>query len=298
MTDSPIPNLEIDPSLKQRIDALAGDFASVGEAEIAAVSTNIAGPLHEDRNWVSFCDSVTSTIRETGYVVVRGLDPDGGKSLLCISAALGAAFHTYGPNRVVKRFRMSPWTSELSHTIRAGDFHTDGNVSATPPVGTAMQCEIEDPGAPEYAEQRVAYLPHLISRLASGTPEDVEAFKFLTEGHAAMAHERSPEIWQGRLVQNGTIRYHPHSLRVASKRLGGQPQNIELLIARIHQAAIDVSVPFHTGPGDTVLVSNLTALHYRGACSVRFRNFPTEYDSRSLLVLHLKDRDESESSAR
>ncbi len=161
-----------------------------------------------------------------------------------------------------------------------------------------MQCEIEDPGAPEYAEQRVAYLPHLMSRLASGTPEDVETFKFLTEGHAAMAHERSAEIWQGRLVQKGTIRYHPHSLRVASKRLGDQPQNIEVLIATIHRAAIDVSVPFHTGPGDTVLVSNLTALHYRGACSVRFRNFPTEYDSRSLLVLHLKDPGEQKRAAR
>jgi hypothetical protein len=298
MTDSPIPNLKIDPSLKQRIDALASGFASVGDAEIAAVSTNIAGPLREDQNWISFCDSVTSTIRTTGYVVVRGLDPDGGKSLLCVSAALGAAFHTYGPNRIVKRFRMSPWTSELSHTIRTGDFHTDGNVSAIPPVGTAMQCEIEDPGAPEYGEQRVAYLPHLISRLASGTSEDVAALAFLTEGHAAMAHERSAEIWQGRLVQNGIIRYHPHSLRVASKRLGDQPQNIELVIARIHQAAIDVSVSFHTGPGDTVLVSNLTALHYRGACSVRFRNFPTEYDSRSLLVLHLKDPGDPERAAR
>jgi hypothetical protein len=297
MTDSLLPNLEINPALKQRIDALAGDFASVGDAEIAAVSTNITAPLREDRNWVSFCDSVTSTIRNTGYIVVRGLDPDGGKSLLCVSAALGVAFHSYGPNRIVKRFRMSPWTSELSHTIRAGDFHTDGNVSAIPPVGTAMQCEIEDPGAPEYAEQRVAYLPHLLSRLASGTSEDVEAFEFLTQGNAAMAHERSAEIWQGRLVQNGTIRYHPHSLRVASKRLGNRQENIELLIARIHRAAMDVSVPFHTGPGDTVLVSNLTALHYRGACSVRFRKFPTEYDSRSLLVLHLQDTDELKRSA-
>jgi hypothetical protein len=297
MTDSPIPNLEIDSSLKQRIDAVAGNFASVGEAEMAAVSSNITAPIREDLNWVSFCDSVTSTIRNTGYVVVRGLDPDGGKSLLCVSAAFGAAFHTYGPNRIVKRFRMSPWTSELSHTIRAGDFHTDGNVSATPPVGTAMQCEIEDPGAPEYAEQRVAYLPRLLSCLASGTSEYVEAFEFLTEGNAAMAHERSAEIWQGRLVQNGTIRYHPHSLRVASKRLGNQSQNLDLLIATIHRAAIDVSVPFHTGPGDTVLVSNLTALHYRGACSVRFRNFPTEFDSRSLLVLHLKEPDELKRSA-
>ena len=57
----------------------------------------------------------------------------------------------------------------------------------------------------------------------------------------------------------------------------------------IHRAALGVSVPFHTGKGDTLLVSNRTALHYRGACSVRFTKFPTEFDSRSLVVLHLKE---------
>src|SRR5436305_38218 len=143
------------------------------------------------------------------YTVVRGLNADEGRSLLVVSTALGASFDAYRPRQIVKRFRMSPWTNELSHTIRAGDFHTDGNVSAIPPVGTAMQCEIEDPGAPEFAEQRVAYLPHLLERLASGDREDAEALAFLTEAETAMAHERSNEVWRGRLVQNDTIRYHP-----------------------------------------------------------------------------------------
>jgi alpha-ketoglutarate-dependent taurine dioxygenase len=187
---------------------------------------------------------------------------------------------------------MSPWTNELSHTIRAGEFHTDGNVSPLPPVGTTMQCENEDPGAPEYAEQRVAYLPHLLQRLASGTSEDVEALKFLTETETAMAHERSSEIWRGHLVKDSTIRYHPHSLRLASKRLNEQSPKLESAIAAIHRGALDVSVPFHTHPGDTVMVSNRTALHFRGACSVRFTKFPTEFDSRSLFVLHLKEPSE------
>jgi hypothetical protein len=152
-----------------------------------------------------------------------------------------------------------------------------------------MQCEIEDPGAPEYAEQRVAYLPDLLERLASGDAGDAEALVFLTEAEAIMAHERSPDVWRGRLVQNGTIRYHPQSLRVAAKRLNEPSLNLEAVIGAIHSAAIDVSVPFHTLPGDTVLVSNRTALHYRGACSVRFTRFPTEFESRSLFVLHLKE---------
>jgi hypothetical protein len=289
MTGLSLPDTTIDPSLKRKIDAVAEAFASVEDAEIAALTADIVGPLRADERWIAFCDLVTSTIRQCGYIVVRGLNADEGRSLLIVSTSLRSAFDAYGHRRIVKRFRMSPWTNELSHTIRAGDFHTDGNVSAVPPVGTAMQCENEDPGVPAYAEQRVAFLPHLLKRLASGTFEDSEAFAFLTEAAAAMAHERSPELWRGRLVQNGTIRYHPQSLRLASRRLNEQSPKLESAITAIHRAATEVSVPFHTRPGDTVLVSNRTALHYRGACSVRFTRFPTEFESRSLLVLHLKE---------
>jgi hypothetical protein len=52
---------------------------------------------------------------------------------------------------------------------------------------------------------------------------------------------------------------------------------------------MDVSLPYHTRPGDAVLVSNTFALHYRGECSVRFIKFPREFEARSLLVLHMKD---------
>jgi hypothetical protein len=289
MTDRPLVEITIDPSLKREIDAIARTFASVEDAEDTARIAGIAGRLRGDQRWMAFRNLVTATICHRGYIVVRGLEADEGRSLIIVSSALSTKFDKYGAGRIVKRFRMSPWTNELSHTIRAGDFHTDGNVSAVPPATTAMQCEHEDPGAPEYAEQRVAYLPYLLERLASGTDEDAEALAFLTESEAAMAHERSTELWHGRLVQNGTIRYHPQSLRVGSKRLDEPSPKLESAIAAIHRAAIDVSVPFHTRPGDTLFVSNQTALHYRGACSVRFTRFPTEFESRSLLILHLKE---------
>ncbi|HVF59747.1 MAG TPA: TauD/TfdA family dioxygenase [Thermoanaerobaculia bacterium] len=289
MTAQPLPEETVDPSLKQGIDAVARSFVSVEAAEVTALAGDIAAPLSGNQHWSAFCGLVSATIHRRGYVVVRGLEADEGRSLLIVSTALGAAFSEYQSRRIVKRFRMSPWTTELSHTMRAGDFHTDGNVSIIPPVGTAMQCEREDPGGPEYAGQRVAYLPELLKRLASGTSEDTRALAFLTEAEAAMAHERSPEVWRGRLVQNDMIRYHPHSLRVARKRLNKESRELESLIAAIHRAAMAVSVPFHTRAGDILLVSNRTALHYRGACSVRFTRFPTEFDSRSLLVLHLKE---------
>jgi hypothetical protein len=285
----PLPELIISPSLRRRIDALASSFASVEDAERAAIATNIAKPLCGHKDWIDLCEIVSSSIRGRGYIVVRGLEADEGRSMLVLGTSLGATFHAYSPGRIVKRFRMSPWTEELSHTIRAGDFHTDGNVSEIPPTGTAMQCEREDPGAPEYAEQRVAYLPDLLSRLAAGTREDDAALTFLTKSNAALAHERSADVWRGHLVQNGMVRYHPNSLRIASRRLAEESGIIDSVIAAVHRAAMDISVPFHTRAGDTVLVSNRTALHYRGACSVRFINFPLEFDSRSLFVLHVKD---------
>lgn len=284
-----LPETKIDPSLKRGIDALAGAFSSIEEAESTALTEDIAEPLHGDRRWAELCDLAAATIRDRGYIVLRGLSADEGRSLLIISRALGTTFGTYGEGRIVKRFRMSPWATGLSHTLRPGDFHTDANVSRNPPTGTAMQCEVEDPGAPEYAEQRVAYLPHLLERLSAGTPDEVTAHRFLTESEASIASETSPGVWRGRLVQDGAIRYHPQSLRVAAKRRNQQDPALEATISAIHRASMDVSVPFHTRPGDTVLVSNRFALHYRGECSVRFTRFPTEFEARSLLVLHMKD---------
>jgi hypothetical protein len=239
--------------------------------------------------WLTFCGAVTSLIHQRGYVVVRGLEPDDGRSLLILARVFRGSFDTYKPGKIVKRFRMSPWTTELSHTTRAGDFHTDGNVSAHPPLGTAMQCEREDPGAPEYAEQRVVSLPDLLARLRSGANSDAAALRFLTEEEIAMTHERASAVWRGTLVQNGSIRYHPHTLRTADARLNVGRPDLESIIATIHRAAMDASVPFHTAAGDTVLVSNRRALHYRGACSVRFIRFPAEFESRSLYVLHVKE---------
>lgn len=289
MTGPTLPELEIDRGLKAAVDGLAASFATVDQAEALALQSDIAAPLRADPQWLTFRDAVTSSIDRRGYVVVRGLEADEGRSLLVVATVFRGSFDTYKPGKIVKRFRMSPWTTELSHTTRAGDFHTDGNVSATPPMGTAMQCEREDPGAPEYAEQRVVFLSDLLARLGSGDPADIEALLFLTDSEVPMTHERAPAVWRGRLVQNGTIRYHPHSLRMAEARLGTRRPELESIITAIHRAAVDASVPFHTAPGDTVLVSNRTALHYRGACSVRFTRFPSEFESRSLYVLHVRE---------
>lgn len=289
MTPRSLPETTLDPALQREIEALAARFETVEDAEREALTSDIAAPLQTFEPWVTFREEVGATVETAGYVVIRGLEADGGRSLLIVSRALGLAFDTYRPGRVVKRFRMSPWTDGLSHTLREGDFHTDGNVSPNPPVATALQCEVEDPGAPEYAEQRVAFLPDLLARLAAGDEQDAAALAFLTEAEAVLGSERSPDLWRGRLVDDGSIRYHPQSLRVASRRLGRDSSEIESVITSVHQAALDVSVPFHTRPGDTVLVSNRAALHYRGECSVRFIRFPTEFEARSLFVLHMKE---------
>jgi hypothetical protein len=289
MSGRALPEIEADGVLKAAIDSVAAGFATVEQAEALALNADIAAPLQNDHRWQTFCNAAASLIDRHGYAVVRGLRPDEGRSLLVVATVFRAPFDTYKPGKVVKRFRMSPWTTELSHTTRAGDFHTDGNVSPTPPLGTAMQCEREDPGAPEYAEQRVALLSDLLARLESGDEADAHALRFLMHAEPAMTHERAPAVWRGALVRNGTIRYHPHSLRMADARLGIAPPDLESIVATIHRAALDVSVPFHTAPGDTVLVSNKKALHYRGACSVRFTRFPSEFESRSLYVLHVKD---------
>ncbi|MEA2488331.1 MAG: hypothetical protein QOH21_123, partial [Acidobacteriota bacterium] len=242
MTGPALPEIDVDRGLKAAVDRLAASFGTIDKAETLALQSDIAAPLRADSGWPAFCDAVTSRIERRGYVVVRGLEPDEGRSLLILATVFRGPFDTYKPGKIVKRFRMSPWTTELSHTTRTGDFHTDGNVSAHPPLGTAMQCEQEDPGAPEYAEQRVAFLPDLLARLRSGGDSDAAALRFLTEEEVAMTHERASAVWRGRLVQNGSIRYHPHTLRAADSRLDVGRPDLESIITTIHRAATDVSV--------------------------------------------------------
>lgn len=281
-----LPEIELPGPLRRAICDATSLFETIDAAEQHSLADDIAAPLTGNQNWQVLRAALTSLVRERGYVVLRGLDADDGRSLLVVSSLMGRAFGAYGGRRVVKRFRMSPWTKELSHTLAEGNFHTDGNVSEAPPVATAMQCEREDPGGDEYAELRVAHLPDLLRHLEAGGPLGAAAVTFLCQEDVPMAHGRSTAQWSGRLVSDGVIRYHPESLRVANARLGGPPDRLERMIATIHQAALAVSTPFHTRPGDVVMVSNRRALHYRGACSVRFRRFPLEYETRSLLVLH------------
>jgi len=70
---------------------------------------------------------------------------------------------------------MSPWTNELSHTTRPAT-SIPTQCLATPPVGTAMQCEIEDPGA-RIRRTAVAYLPHLLERLASEATKTLKPWR-------------------------------------------------------------------------------------------------------------------------
>src|SRR5207237_6210567 len=219
MTRRVLPEIEVDRGLEAAMATVGGAFASIEEAETVALRGDIAAPLTNLAYWQTFSKAADSLIERHGYVVIRGLQADEGRSLLILGTIFRAAFDAYKPGKIVKRFRMSPWTSELSHTTRAGDFHTDGNVSPHPPVGTAIQCEQEDPGAPEFAEQRVVCLTDLLARLGSGDRADVEALRFLTDTEVVMGHERSPTVWRGRPVNNGTIRYHPHRLRMADARL-------------------------------------------------------------------------------
>jgi hypothetical protein len=281
-----LPEVTLNDETRLAIRRVAASFHSIAEAEACALKSAITRPLDGDTGWQTFQTAVTDTLESRGYAVVRRLDVDEGRSLLIAAATVGAAFATYGPGHVVKRFRMSPWATELSHTLRAGDFHTDGNVSDDPPTATAIQCENEDPGGSEYAEQRVAYLPDLLAYLKEADSNGGTALAFLTGTDSAMGHAESVKLWRGRLVQAGVIRYHPFSLRVAAGRLGHSVGELEPILDVIHRGAMAVSISFHSNAGDLLLVSNQKALHYRGECSVRFTKFPTEYISRSMLVAH------------
>jgi hypothetical protein len=245
-------------------------------------------PLVASDNWLHFAADVRKTFLEQDYVIIKNLPvTDNGATLLIAASTIGSMFRTYRGGQIVKHFKMSPWTKELSHTIREGEFHTDLNTENPPPPITAMQCLDPDPGAPEYGVSRVARLEDILFFLDRNGLQ--ETLQFLTHDTATMLNDRSSSSWSGQIVEKGLIRYHPETLRAAARRFGYQEMFLTVLtdrIAEVSKASIEVSVPFILERGDVLLLSNHRTLHYRGECSVVFKKYPMEFISRSIFILH------------
>ena len=235
--------------------------------------------------WRLFRTDVRRVFQGNDYVVLRGFPPvQDGVALLLAAVAIGEVLRTYRNGKVIKHFQMSPWTTELSHTTRAGEFHTDLNTEPHPPAITAIQCLAPDPGSPEYGVTRIARLRHLLAFL--DREHDERTRHFLEQDSVAMLNDRSSVRWSGRMVEAGAIRYHPDTLRAAVRRSGGSVQAVEQGIAGVEHAAMSVATSVVLQRGDILLLSNHRTLHARGRCSVVFRDFPTRFDSRRVAVLH------------
>jgi hypothetical protein len=179
---------------------------------------------------------------------------------------------------------MSPWTKDLSHTTREGDFHTDLNTEVEPPTTTGIQCLTPDPGVPHFGANRVARTSDLIAYLKAN--ECLDTLRFLVATEVTMVNDRSRGAWTGKIVEDSRIRFHPATLRAAAVRSGQDLTELDEHLAAVHRASLAVSLPFFLEAGDLFFVSNHRALHYRGECSVSFVDFPLEFRARSIHVLH------------
>jgi hypothetical protein len=242
--------------------------------------------------WRAFADELLREWKTSDYVIVRGLPVCAeGADLLLAALWSSSRFRTYRDGKIVKTFRMSPWTTDLSHTLREGTFHTDLNTEPEPPAVTAIQCKTPDPGAPRYAVNRVARIGDVLVHLEAAGEKD--ALCFLRATQATMVNDHSHDAWTGKIVEDGRVRFHPETLRAAVRRAGSGlticSDELECRLDAVHSAAMAVSTPFWLDAGDTLFVSNHRALHYRGECSVSFVKFPLEFVSRSIHVLHQMD---------
>lgn len=270
--------------------ATAFDSFCVADAletlERSACADDLEGlPLIASSEWLNFSADVRQKFAAQDHLIIRGLPVSShGATLLLAARAIGSMFRTYRGGQIIKHFKMSPWTTELSHTTREGEFHTDLNIESCPPAITAMQCLDPDPGAPRYGINRVARLADLLAFL--NEYNDAETLRFLTKETVTMLNDRSRSSWSGHVVEEGTIRYHPETLRAAARRSGHLVPALEDWIGGVERAALAVSEPFILDRGDVLLLSNHRTLHYRGECSVVFTRYPTEFVSRSVFILH------------
>lgn len=272
------PELTLPPDVREQLIAVAGSLEADEGAALAA-HLSMPSSLH------GFGVIARTFLREVDHVVVRGVPPDDGGALMRIAALVGSRFKPYHGRKVVKRFRMSPWTQQLSHTTQAGHFHTDINTAEMPPAITAIQCVVPDPGAPEYGRLFVTRLPDLLAEVRRRGEQRTLAF--LTEDEVTMVNDSSHHRWTGTIVRDETLRYHPVTLMDAQRRLGDNPKDLVECLGAIHEAAMAVAESIDLGAGDVLLVSNWRALHRRGACTAMFKGGPTDFVSREVNVLHL-----------
>lgn len=235
--------------------------------------------------WQRFVEAVSSAWKARHHLVVRGIPTDNGATTLLAALSLSSDFKPYRGEKIVKHFKMSPWTEELSQTIKEGHFHTDVNTAPTPPAATVIHCLKADPD-PKMGVSRVVLLQELLAELQARGAHDT--LTFMTQTQLDMVDERKQGSWFGPIVEGDTIRFHPETLRAAAKRLNSLPGDLETHLAMIHSSALAVSEPIYLDTGDALFVSNKRALHYRGACTAQFIKFPRQFLSREIYVLHLQ----------
>ncbi|MDX7834285.1 hypothetical protein SJS85_02450 [Aeromonas caviae] len=246
----------------------------------------LAGELSSPE-WQAFIVELSRLWNRFDHVVMRGTTTLGDERIaLLLALALNAGFKPYRGNKIVKHFKMSPWTTELSHTLRDGHFHTDLNTASKPPSITLIHCRVPDP-TPGYGILRVARVGDLLAELRRRGAD--KTLRFLLHDTVTIVDDRAQGAWSGTMASESAIRFHPETLKAAQRRGASFIDPLEEQLDTIHEVALSVSHPIELGMGDTLLVSNIRALHYRGECTVQYLDFPRHFQARQIHVLHLVD---------
>lgn len=246
----------------------------------------LAGELSSPE-WQDFLVELSRLWNRFDHVVMRGTTALSDERIaLLLALALNAGFKPYRGNKIVKHFKMSPWTTELSHTLRDGHFHTDLNTASEPPRITLIHCRVPDP-TPGYGILRVARVGDLLAELRRRGAD--KALRFLLRDTVTIVDDRAQGSWSGTMASESAIRFHPETLKAAQRRGASFIDPLEEQLDTIHEVALSVSHPIELGMGDTLLVSNIRALHYRGECTVQYLDFPRHFQARQIHVLHLVD---------
>lgn len=246
----------------------------------------MAGELSSPE-WKTFLVELSLAWSRFDHAVIRGNPALSDERIaLLLALALNAGFKPYRGSKIVKHFKMSPWTTELSQTLRDGHFHTDLNTSSEPPRITLIHCRVPDP-TPGCGVLRVARIRDLLAELRRRGAD--KALRFLLRDTVAIVDDRAQGSWSGTMASESTIRFHPETLKAAQRRGASFVDPLDEQLDTIHETALAVSYPIELGMGDTLLVSNVRALHYRGECTVQYLDFPRHFKARQIHVLHLVD---------
>lgn len=218
------------------------------------------------------------SIQKLGYQLVQefGTDVERLKKDLT-TLSNNKLFFSERLGSVVHRFKVLPYSHNLSEQASCGGYHTDFMFQPKPPEFIALLCIKPDPKHPFYGRNQVVHYDAFVEKIQSvyGLSErDLLEIKAKYDFSNYLAETPIIQKYDNRNI------FKLHTSLMSESLIQSIPfKNI------IETVCSDIAQDIVLDSGDLLIVSNHIALHRRSECSLSFSSDGKTFKSREMVTI-------------